>query len=90
MVYILGEQKGKKLRNILLLPLVFILSFCNAPKTNTIESLDSPVILVIKNDSIVMIEDIKGKKHIVNTTDRVNYRISFLKVGDTLKLNEIK
>ena len=80
----------KNISTTLLLPLVFILSFCNAPKTNTIESLDSPVILVIKNDSIVMIEDIKGKKHIVNTTDRVNYRISFLKVGDTLKLNEMK
>ena len=90
MVYILGEQKGKKLRNILLLPLVFILSFCNAPKTNTIESLDPPVILVIKNDSMIMVEGIKGKKHIVNTTDKVNYRISFLKVGDTLKLNEMK
>ena len=87
MVYILGEQKGKKLRNILLLPLVFILSFCNAPKTNTIESLDPPVILIIKNDSVDVVEDIKGKKYVANTADRVNYRISFLKVGDTLKLN---
>lgn len=77
----------KNISTTLLLPLVFILSFCDAPKPNSIESLDPPVILVIKNDSIVMIEDIKGKKHIVNTTDRVNYRISFLKVGDTLKLN---
>jgi hypothetical protein len=80
----------KLLRNILLLSLVFILSFCDSSNTSIIESYTPPVILIVKNDSVVMVEDAKGGNYIVNTPDRVNYRVAFLEVGDTLKLNTIR
>jgi len=74
----------KYLRNILLLILVFILSFCNSINTSLIESLKPPVILIVKNDSVVIVQGANNEKYIVNTIDKINYRIAFLKVGDTL------
>ena len=78
------KRKVEKL-NLLLLVLMGILFSCNS-NPSLIESLIPPVILIIKSDSIIMVEDIKGKKCVVNTTDKVDYRISFLRVGDTLRI----
>jgi hypothetical protein len=88
-VYILEKREiKKKIKNILLLALVFVLPFCNPTNTSLIESLTPPVILIIKTDSVVMVGGANGEKYRVNTTDKVDYRIAFLTVGDTLKLNE--
>ena len=74
------------IRNILLLTLVFILSFCHSTNTSLIDSLTPPVILVVKSDSVIIVEGAKGERCVVNTSDKVNYRIAFLKVGDTLEI----
>ena len=66
--------------------LLFSLTFCNPTNTNRIDNLTRPVILIIKSDSIILVEDRNGKTYVINTTDKVNYRISFLKVGDTLDI----
>ena len=77
----------KKTKSVLILLSIFILPFCNPTNTSLIESLSPPVILIIKTDSVIMVEGANGKKCRVNTSDKVNYRIAFLKVGDTLKIN---
>jgi len=66
--------------------LIFILTFCSPTNNSVIDTLTPPVILIINNDSIVMVEDANGKRCVINTSDKVNYRISFLKIGDTLKI----
>jgi len=77
----------KKIRNVLILLSIFILSLCNPINTSSIKSLNPPIILIIKTDSVVVVEGSKGKKCIVNTIDKIDYYIAFLKVGDTLKIN---
>ena len=66
--------------------LIFILAFCSPTNTSIVDTLTPPVILIINNDSVVMVEGANGKRCIINTSDKVNYRISFLKIGDTLKI----
>ena len=66
--------------------LLFSLTFCNPTNTTGVDDLTPPVILIVKTDSIILVEDINGKTCVINTTDKINYRISFLKIGDTLKL----
>ena len=66
--------------------LFFLLTFCNTTDTTGIEDLTPPVILIVKTDSVILVEDINGKTCVINTSDKVNYRISFLKVGDTLDI----
>ena len=66
--------------------LIFILTFCSPTNTSIVDTLTPPVILVINNDSIVMVEGTNGKRCVINTSDKVNYRISFLRIGDTLKI----
>ena len=65
--------------------LIFILTFCSPTNTSMVDILTPPVILVINTDSIVMVEGANGKRCVINTIDKVDYRISFLKIGDTLK-----
>ena len=66
--------------------LIFILSFCNNVNPSLIDTLKPPIILITKNDSVVEVKGAKGKKCILYTTDKIDYRIAFLKVGDTLEI----
>jgi len=66
--------------------LIFILTFCSPTNTSIVDTLTPPIILIINNDSVVMVEGANGKIGVINTSDKVNYRISFLKVGDTLDI----
>ena len=66
--------------------LIFILSFCNNVNPSLIDILKPPIILITKNDSVVEVKGAKGKTCILHTFDKVNYRIHFLKVGDTLEI----
>lgn len=75
-----------KLDKILLLAsILFTLPFCSSGNTSRIESLSSPVIIVIKNDSIVEVRDSKGQNYMLYTVDKLDYRTAFLDVGDTLE-----
>jgi len=51
-----------------------------------IDILTPPVILVIKSDSVIIVEGSNGKRYTVNSIERVDYRTAFLNVGDTLNL----
>ena len=66
--------------------LIFILSFCNNVNPSLIDILKPPIILITKNDSVVEVKGAKGKTCVLHTFDKVNYRIHFLKVGDTLEI----
>lgn len=69
-----------------MLLLLFSLSSCNLGDANLIDLLTPPVIIDIKNDSIIVVQDINGEKYTLNAFDKVNYRTAFLNIGDTLKL----
>jgi len=74
----------KHLRGVL--PLIFILTFCSPTNISIVDTLKPPIILITKNDSVVKVKGAKGKTCILHTSDKVNYRVHFLKVGDTLKI----
>ena len=66
--------------------LIFILPFCDTVNPGLLDALSEPIILITKNDSITEVKGAKGKTCILHTFDKVNYRIHFLKVGDTLEI----
>ena len=66
--------------------LIFILSFCNNVNPSLIDTLKPPIILITKNDSVVEVKGAKGKTCILYTSDKIDYRIHFMKVGDTLEI----
>ena len=73
--------------NIFILTFVFLFSFCSSTNNKSlIDTLTPPIILITKNDSVVEVKGVKGKTCILHTSDKVNYRIHFLKVGDTLEI----
>ncbi len=74
----------KYLRGVL--PLIFILTFCSPTNTSIVDTLKQPITLITKNDSVVEVKGVEGKKCILYTTDKIDYRIAFLKVGDTLEI----
>lgn len=75
----------KNFRFLYFIP-IFILTFCNSTNNNMIDILTPPVILVIKSDSVIIVEGSNGKRYTVNSIERVDYRTAFLNVGDTLNL----
>lgn len=75
----------KNFRFLYFIP-IFILTFCNSTNTSVIGTLTPPLILVIKSDSVIIVEGANGKRYTVNSVERVDYRTAFLKIGDTLKL----
>ena len=79
-----GEEKMK--RNAGVLTMVFLFSLCGDVNPSLIDTLKPPIILTIKNDSITEVKGAKGKKCILYTADKIDYRIAFLKVGDTLEI----
>jgi len=70
--------------------LIFILSSCSIGDTNLIDSFTPPIIIDIKNDSVIIVEGANGKRYTVNSLERVDYRTAFLSVGDTLFINSYK
>lgn len=66
--------------------LIFILPFCDTVNPGLLDVLSEPIILITKNDSITEVKGANGKAHILHTLDKVNYRIAFMKVGDTLEI----
>ena len=79
-----------KLAKIILLTLIpFILSFCGSINTSMVESLTPPIIITTKNDSVVEVIDSEGIEYILYTRDKINYRTSFLSIGDTIKQLQI-
>jgi hypothetical protein len=79
-----GEEKMK--RNAGLLTMVFLFSFCSDVNPSLIDTLKPPIILITKNDSITEVKGAKGKTCILHTSDKIEYRIHFMKVGDTLEI----
>jgi len=73
-------------RNAGLLTMVFLFSFCSDVNPSLIDTLTPPIILITKNDSITKVKGAKGKTCILYTSDKIDYRIHFLKVGDTLEI----
>jgi len=71
---------------VFILALTCILSFCNSNNTRLVDILTPPVVIIVKNDSVVIVQGINNEKCIVNTMDKIDYRIAFLKVGDTLDI----
>ena len=65
---------------------IFLLTFCSPTNTSIVDTLKQPITLITKNDSVVEVKGAKGKTCILHTSDKVNYRIHFLKVGDTLEI----
>ena len=73
--------------NTFLLTFVFLFSFCSSTNNKSlIDTLKQPITLITKNDSVVEVKGVEGKKCILYTTDKIDYRIAFLKVGDTLEI----
>ena len=70
--------------------IILLLSSCSIGNTNLLDSLSPPVILVIKSDSVIIVEGANGKRYTVNSLERVDYRTAFLSVGDTLFINSYK
>jgi hypothetical protein len=70
--------------------ILLLLSSCSIGNTNLLDSLSPPVILVIKSDSVIIVEGANGKRYTVNSLERVDYRTAFLSVGDTLFINSYK
>lgn len=68
----------------IVLMVILILSACSIDDI-TIDTLTPPIILITKTDSLVEAKDANGKIYVLNGLDRVDYRVAFLKVGDTLK-----
>jgi len=73
-------------RNAGLLTMVFLFSFCSDVNPSLIDTLKPPIILITKNDSITEVKGAKGKTCILHTSDKIEYRIHFMKVGDTLEI----
>ena len=65
---------------------VCALPFCSSPQPSPIEAMAHPIILKVKNDSVVEVEDKSGKKYVLNASDKFNYSCSLLQVGDTIEL----
>ena len=80
------QMREKMKRNTGVLTMVFLFSFCSDVNPSLIDTLKPPIILITKNDSVVEVKGAKGKTCILYTSDKINYRIHFLKVGDTLEI----
>ena len=66
---------------------VLLLTFfsCDSPTRGKIETLTPPIIIVSKSDSATVVKDAEGKQYTLNTAEKIDYRVHFLEVGDTLK-----
>ncbi len=71
---------------VFILALTFMLSFCNSNNTRSVDTLKPPIVIIVKNDSVVIVQGANDEKCIVNTMDKIDYRIAFLKIGDTLEI----
>ena len=69
---------------VLFYVLLHTLFSCTSPTGGEIETLTPPVIIVLKSDSAIVVKDAEGKQYKLNTSDRIDYRAHFLKIGDTL------
>jgi len=62
---------------------IVVLLSCSSD-INQIKTLTSPIILIVKSDTLNIVQDAGGKKYVLNIHDIVDYRIAFMNVGDTL------
>ena len=69
---------------------VCALPFCSSPQPSPIEAMAHPIILKVKNDTMIEVEDKTGKKHVLSATEKFNYDCAFLHVGDTIKIAAAK
>ena len=69
---------------------VCALPFCSAPQASPLEAMAHPIILKVKNDTMIEVEDKSGKKHVLSATEKFNYDCAFLHVGDTIKIAAAK
>lgn len=72
------------IKRILFLLLGFL--SCSPPITDRIEILVSPIIIIIKTDTAIVVRDTEGIEYTLNTSDRIDYRVHFLNVGDTINI----
>ena len=89
-------RKSKKIKQTLLtrslLKIFYVLPicalpFCSSQQESPLESMAQPIILKVKNDSLVEVEDRSGNKYALNTHDRVKYYSAFMQVGDTIQVS---
>ena len=80
----------KSLLKVLCVLPICALPFCSSPYTSPLESMAQPIILKVKNDSLMEVEDKDGKKHSLNTSERLDYYCSLMQVGDTISVVSFK
>ena len=78
---------AKALLRILYISPICVLPFCSSPQASPLEEMAQPIILKVKNDTVIEVEDKNGKKYVLSASDKFNYECAFLHVGDTIKTN---
>jgi len=80
----------KSLLRIVYFAPICALPFCSSPQASPLETMAQPIILKVKNDSLMEVEDKSGKKYVLSSTDKFNYNCRFMEVGDTIQIASIK
>ncbi len=74
----------KKFLRILYFAPICALPFCSSPQASPLETMAQPIILKVKNDSVMEVEDKSGKKYVLSSSDKFNYDCRFMAIGDTI------
>jgi len=75
----------KRLRNLVGVGLVLSIIIGCGSEPSPIESMTEPIRLV-RNDSIVQVEDDQGRLYILNSLEKVEYNVALLDLGEELVL----
>ena len=60
---------------------------CSSPTGGDVEILTPPIIIVVKSDSAIVVKDAEENNIHFTTAEKIDYRVHFLEVGDTLNNN---
>ena len=74
----------KTLKRIIYFTPICALPFCSSPQASPLEAMAQPIILKVKNDSVMEVEDKSGKKYVLSSSDKFNYDCRFMDIGDTI------
>lgn len=66
--------------------ILFLLLFisCGSSDRSEVDILTPPIVLITKSDTMNIVRDSEGKELILTVVDLVNYKVAFMKTGDTL------
>lgn len=76
----------KTLKRIIYFTPICALPFCSSPQASPLEAMAQPIIVNVKNDSVMEVVDKSGKKYVLSSADKFNYDCKFLHVGDTIAI----